>query len=175
MNSSIQQIKFALKQFTPLRKQLIKFSLIGVLAVLVDLIVYYLLLNVYPEKLFSVVSNEMLSKAVSFICGMSVTYALNKIWTWKLTNHSNRRIVKFAFLYGSSLALNVGTNSTMLFLLYTYRHLLDLPNKYFIAFVIATGISASLNFAGQKLWVFKSGNETEEGDITSISGSPIRA
>jgi len=33
--------------------------------------------------------------------------------------------------------------------------LIDLPNKYLIAFLGATCVSALINFAGQKFWVFK--------------------
>ena len=145
-----------MKSMTPLQKQVIKFALIGILAVVVDLICYYILLNVLPEKLFSIMSNEAFAKAVSFICGMTVTYTLNKLWTWKQNYRSQKRLVKFSFLYGLSLILNVGANSVLLFMLHEYESLFDLPNKYFIAFVGATGVSASINFIGQKFWVFKS-------------------
>jgi putative flippase GtrA len=66
-----------------LNKQLVKFTMIGVLAVLVDLACYYLLLNLFPEKMLGFASNESVAKTISFLCGMSVTYSLNKLWTWK--------------------------------------------------------------------------------------------
>lgn len=141
---------------SPLKKQLVKFTLIGILAVIVDLICYYILLNILPEKLLSTISNEAFAKTLSFICGMTVTYTFNKLWTWKTKDRSKKRVVKFALLYGSSLLINVGVNSLLLFMLHENKTLIDLPYKYFIAFIGATGTSAVVNFIGQKFWVFKS-------------------
>jgi putative flippase GtrA len=144
-----------LKEISPLKKQLVKFTLIGLLAVSVDLLCYFILLNTLPEKLFQAVGNEALSKSISFICGMTVTYFLNKFWTWKKKDRSHKRMVKFVVLYGIALLINVGTNSALLYILHQYRNFVDLPFKYLIAFVGASGLSASFSFMGQKFWVFK--------------------
>jgi putative flippase GtrA len=53
--------------------------------------------------------------------------------------------------------MNVVVNSSLLFILHHFAHIIDLPNKYFIAFIGATGFSAIMNFIGQKFWVFKAG------------------
>ncbi|MCF8465259.1 MAG: GtrA family protein [Flavobacteriales bacterium] len=137
-----------------LNKQVVKFTMIGVLAVLVDLSCYYLLLQVIPEKLLGAIPNETVAKSISFLCGMSVTYSLNKLWTWKKKDKSKSRMAKFVALYGFSLVMNVAVNSSLLFLLHHFSDVLDLPYKYFIAFVGATGFSAVMNFIGQKFWVF---------------------
>lgn len=144
-----------LKEISPLKKQLVKFTLIGLLAVSVDLLCYFILLNALPEKLFQAVGNEALSKSISFMCGMTVTYFLNKFWTWKKKDRSHKRMVKFVVLYGIALLINVGTNSALLYILHQYRNFVDLPFKYLIAFVGASGLSASFSFMGQKFWVFK--------------------
>ena len=144
-----------LRQISPLKKQLVKFTLIGLLAVSVDLLCYFILLNSLPEKLFQAVGNEAFSKSISFMCGMTVTYFLNKFWTWKKKDRSHKRMVKFVFLYGIALLINVGTNSALLYILHQYRNFVDLPFKYLIAFVGASGLSASFSFMGQKFWVFK--------------------
>ncbi len=144
-----------LKEISPLKKQLVKFTLIGLLAVSVDLLCYFILLNTLPEKLFQAVGNEALSKSISFMCGMTVTYFLNKFWTWKKKDRSHKRMVKFVVLYGIALLINVGTNSALLYILHQYRNFVDLPFKYLIAFVGASGLSASFSFMGQKFWVFK--------------------
>ncbi|MFZ2431640.1 MAG: hypothetical protein WAW57_10875, partial [Lutibacter sp.] len=60
-----------LKEISPLKKQLVKFTLIGLLAVSVDLLCYFILLNALPEKLFQAVGNEAVSKSISFMCGMT--------------------------------------------------------------------------------------------------------
>ncbi|MBE0422743.1 MAG: GtrA family protein [Lutibacter sp.] len=147
-----------LKEISPLKKQLVKFTLIGLLAVSVDLLCYFILLNTLPEKLFQAVGNEAFSKSISFLCGMTVTYFLNKFWTWKKKDRSHKRMVKFVFLYGIALLINVGTNSALLYILHQYRNFVDLPFKYLIAFVGASGLSASFSFMGQKFWVFKTTN-----------------
>ena len=147
----------------PVKKELIKFTLIGILAVLVDLSVYYVLLNVLPEDVLQFASNEAISKTISFLCGMVVTYSLNKLWTWKQRDRSNKRLVKFTVLYGVSLFLNVFTNSTLLYILEHNQDIYDVPYKYFLAFVGATGMSAVVNFVGQKFWVFRV--RGEESDL----------
>ncbi|MCF8278682.1 MAG: GtrA family protein [Flavobacteriales bacterium] len=149
-----------LSELPDLKKQVVKFTMIGVLAVLVDLGCYYLLLNLIPEQLFGFAPNESVAKSISFLCGMSVTYTLNKIWTWKKRDSSKSRMAKFVTLYGLSLVMNVLVNSSLLFLLHHFADILNLPYKYFIAFIGATGFSAVMNFLGQKFWVFK-GDEPE--------------
>lgn len=153
----------------PTKKQVIKFGLIGVLAVLTDLACYYLFLQVFTENITTEYSNEAIAKTLSFLCGMVVTYSLNKIWTWKQRNRSSKRLVKFMLLYGFSLVLNVATNSAALYALYAAKGLLNVPFKYFIAFVCATGVSALVNFVGQKYWVFKDATPAEiEQDLPGL-------
>lgn len=144
-----------LKHISPLKKQLIKFTLIGMLAVLVDLACYYVLLNILPENWPLGFGLEDVAKAISFLCGMSVTYTLNKLWTWKAKSRSKKRVLNFTILYTTSLFINVISNSKMLDLLHEVDLLKPLNYKYLIAFIFATGVSASLNFLGQKFWVFK--------------------
>ena len=138
----------------PLKKQLIKFTLIGVLAVLVDLACYYFFLQILPEHFLRTISNEAFAKTLSFLCGLSVTYSLNKLWTWKKKDRSKKRLIKFGILYAFSLLLNVFTNSTILYILKENEVFEILPYKYFIAFIGATAVSAVFNFLGQKFWVF---------------------
>ena len=145
---------------SPLSEQISKFTIIGILAVLVDLTFYYIFLHIYPEWLFGLFSNEVMAKASSFLIGMNVTYYFNKSWTWKRTDRSAGRIMRFYFLYGFSLLLNVITNSSVLYVLYHWKGFSVMPYKYFIAFLSATFASAALNFAGQKFWIF--GLEPEE-------------
>lgn len=148
---TVEQLR---KDIKPLQKELIKFTLIGITAVLTDLGCYYVLLNSLPERVFQVINNEDFAKGVSFLCGIFVTYNLNKYWTWKQSGRSKKRVAKFAALYGISLGLNVTANSVLLFILHQSPYLNKLPYKYFIAFVGATGASSVLNFIGQKFWVF---------------------
>lgn len=141
-----------------LQKQLIKFTLIGIFAVLVDLIFYYTFMHTLPEKETLLLDKNDISKTISFICGSIVTYNLNKFWTWKQKDRSNVRFAKFFSLYLISLFLNVGVNKGALIAFENIEALQSIPYKYFIAFVAATGFSAIFNFAGQKVWVFRAKN-----------------
>ncbi|MBX2971484.1 MAG: GtrA family protein [Flavobacteriales bacterium] len=142
------------------KKQLTKFVLIGGLAVLTDLACYYVFLNVIPANAFPPpIDNEAVSKTLSFLCGLSVTYWFNKRWTWRRRDRDNRRLAKFLLTYGVSLVLNVGINSGLLHVLHTWPVFADVPLKYLIAFVGATGFCSAFNFVGQKFWIFRLGEE----------------
>ena len=51
------------------KKQLTKFIIIGVLAVLTDLACYTAFLQIITEDLFGIMNNEAVSKTLSFLCG----------------------------------------------------------------------------------------------------------
>lgn len=145
-----------MRKLSAVQKQVIKFTIIGILAVMVDLMAYYMLLQALPGRIAIIIGMEAFAKGLSFICGMVVTYSLNKFWTWKRKDRSQKRVAKFALLYGASLLINVGVNSLLLYAMHSYQPLIDLPHKYIIAFIGATGVSACVNFIGQKFWVFRS-------------------
>jgi putative flippase GtrA len=137
-------------------KQLVKFGFIGVLAVLTDLGSYWAFLNTLPENaLPGMLGNEALAKTLSFLCGLMVTYHLNKRWTWRRRDRNDRRFVKFLLTYGVSLVLNVGINTGMLQLLHHRAAFASVPHKYLVAFAVATGLCSGFNFMGQKFWIFR--------------------
>tara|TARA_B100000965_G_scaffold402033_1_gene427131 strand:+ start:1561 stop:1956 length:396 start_codon:yes stop_codon:yes gene_type:complete len=120
-----------------LYKQISRFSVAGLSAVTVDLLSYYILINYLSYDI---------SKTLSFVIGAVVAYVINKFWTFEKNNLSFKELVKFALLYTFSLIVNVYMNK--LFLNIT-------NNTIIIAFFVATGSSALINFIGQKWWVFK--------------------
>lgn len=151
------------KEFTETNKQITKFAFIGVLAVLTDLSAYWIFLNVLPEHtLPGDLGNEALAKTMSFLCGLMVTYHMNKRWTWRKKDHSKKRFAKFMFAYGISLVLNVGINSGLLHVLHEQAIFAAIPYKYFVAFAGATGFCAAFNFLGQKFWIFNSPGPLDE-------------
>lgn len=119
-----------------LKKELKRFIVAGVSAVSIDLGIYYLLLNLF---------NVNFSKGISFLCGATVAFLINKYWTFQKKERSFNEIIKFAILYFLTLVINVLTNYVVL----------DISNIVILAFLIATGVSSILNFIGQKWWVFK--------------------
>ena len=116
---------------SPLKKQIIKFTFVGAVAALADLSCYYLFLQILPEQVMAAFSNESIAKAMSFVIGTTVTYYLNKFWTWKKKGRSARGLFKFLALYVCSLVMNVAVNSLLLYLLHHVAVLQNFPNKTF--------------------------------------------
>ncbi len=88
------------------------------------------------------------AKTLSFLAGMVFAYFVNRAYTFEAHGQSNR-YVTFIALYLSTLAVNVGVNALVLYVIDFGKHI-DLA----LAFVIATGCSATLNFIGMKFFVF---------------------
>jgi putative flippase GtrA len=161
-------MKYNLKKLPESNKQAIKFVIIGLLAVLTDILCYFIVLNLLPEKVFTL-DNEIIAKAISFLFGFTVTYTLNNRWTWRKNDHKKSRILKSLILYSFSLGLNVSLNSLFLFLLRDKGFIdyfpFNLSSELFLligievgahlyAIVLTTGLTAIFNFLGQKFWVF---------------------
>lgn len=138
------------------QRQLVKFVLIGMLAVVTDMVAYFVFLNVLPESTVFSLGNEALAKTLSFLCGLAVTYNLNKRWTWRRSDRSSSRLAKFGALYGVSLLINVAANQALLAF---FVHLLDWRHGYLLSFLGATVTCSVWNFVGQKFWVFRDRQE----------------
>jgi putative flippase GtrA len=119
-----------------LKKELKRFLIAGFSAVGTDFITYYIMLNFLHHDI---------AKILSFILGTIVAFVINKYWTFERYKKNYKQIFQFAILYSTTLFVNVIIN----------RLVLDFAEFVFLAFLIATGASTILNFAGQKWWVFK--------------------
>jgi len=141
-------------------KQITKFFIIGVSAVLVDLVIYYFL-----SDLLSV--NTDISKAAGFMVGTVYTYFLNKRWTWRYTEKSNKgMLLMFGLVYAVSFVFNILINKYGLVLIPEFVVNLNIRSDSgnfdifaikggkFLAFFLATLVSAVVNFLGQKFLVF---------------------
>ena len=127
------KIKLFIKQFA-------SYSMIGIISLLIDVIVYILLSDVF-------LISKSLSKIISFILASINSFLGNKIFTFKLKSYNFREPMKFIILYSVSLIANSSTHDFFL-------------NVFdgFLPFIIATIVSVIINFSGQKLWVFKNKN-----------------
>ena len=85
--------------------QLSRFVAIGVLCALVDFGIYHLLLSLGLWV--------HAAKAISFICGTTTAYLLNRRFTFDSAG-GRARLAGFMLLYGTTFALNVGMNALML-------------------------------------------------------------
>ena len=118
------------------KKELKRFLIAGLTAVGTDFITYYVILNFLHHDI---------AKTLSFILGTVVAFVVNKYWTFERYEKNYKQIFQFTILYSATLFVNVMVN----------RLVLDYAELVFLAFIIATGASTILNFAGQKWWVFK--------------------
>jgi putative flippase GtrA len=121
-------------------RQFLSYSMIGIISLLIDLIVYILLSEVF-------LISKSLSKIISFILASINSFLGNKIFTFKLISYNFREPMKFIILYSISLIANSSTHDFFL-------------NVFdgFLPFIIASIVSVIINFSGQKLWVFKNKN-----------------
>jgi putative flippase GtrA len=119
-----------------LKRELPKFIVAGFFTVFTDASIYYILLNYFQHDI---------AKAISFICGTLVAFVINKYWTFQQVKYYHKEMASFFILYGIAFLVNVGMNGFIVFI----------GGTFLIAYLFATGISATLNFLGQKFLVFR--------------------
>ena len=125
-----------------IKRELAIFLVVGALTVLVDFVSYRGLIG------FEVMAVDM-AKATGFLIGTLFAYFANRFWTFGHKPHVPGSAWRFAVLYASTLGANVLINSLAL-KLFT-DEIAAIP----LAFLVATGVSASLNFLGMKFFVFR--------------------
>ncbi len=129
-------------------KELKNFLKVGILAVLIDYLVYYLLANLFLDITQAKVIGFISGTAFAFLANRNVTFKnLDNIWT---------QLYKFFILYSISLFINVTINNILL------NFLNDLYNKKQFSFLFATSASAIINFIGMKYFVFIKKNQNKE-------------
>ena len=124
-----------------IRKEASIFLVVGFLTVAVDFTSYHLLL--WSGLVYAI------AKACGFIAGTIFAYFANKHLTFGHVEHAPNSMPRFATLYAITLGANVLVNQTVLG---AAGHAAWGVN---LAFLVATGVSAVLNFLGMKFFVFK--------------------
>lgn len=127
-------------KFKKVKKEISIFFVVGVLTVTIDFIIYMILIKMD-------ILGINYSKAIGFISGTIFSYLANRYWTFKFEGKILNLgvIIKFIILYSFSLLINVKLNEFV----FLKTEILSL------AFLFATAISATTNFTGMKLIVFK--------------------
>lgn len=123
--------------------QLFRFVLTGGLSAVVDFGVLVLLMH------FGL--SHTPAKAVSFVCGTTTAYLINRRWTFR-AGPSRRRFVGVLILYGATFLIQVGLFSLIFAIL---QDRLPLLLVQAIAFVIAQGVATTVNFIVQRTVIFK--------------------
>ncbi len=125
-----------------MRREMAIFLIVGSLTVIFDFLIYRSLvwLGIFDVDF---------AKAVSFLAGTAFAYFANRAWTFGQTVKASGSAWRFIFLYSLTLAANVGVNTMAL------KMMTEVFMAMQWAFLLATGVSACLNFFGMKLFVFK--------------------
>jgi putative flippase GtrA len=126
-----------------IKRELVIFIIVGASTVLVDFMTYRCLIEFHVTKIDT-------AKTTGFLVGTLFAYFANRFWTFGRKSHVSGSAWRFSTLYASTLGVNVLINACALKLLANMAAALEL------AFLLATSVSASLNFLGMKLFVFKS-------------------
>lgn len=122
-----------------IKRELAIFLVVGSLTVLFDFLSYRGLAST------GLLSTDW-AKGFGFLAGTVFAYFANRFWTFNATAPARDSAMRFAVLYTTTLVANIAINRLALLMLSDNIHL---------AFLIATGVSAALNFLGMKLCVFK--------------------
>ena len=125
-----------------IKRELVIFVFVGASTVLIDFISYLSLIQ------FQVMEVDM-AKAIGFLVGTTFAYFANRFWSFSHNSHAPGSAWRFMVLYVSTLGANVLINALSL------KLLADTSVAFQLAFLLATGVSASLNFLGMKFFVFK--------------------
>jgi putative flippase GtrA len=125
-----------------LAAQLSRFVAVGVVSAGVDFGVYHALLatGMWVHG----------AKAIGFILGTTTAYLLNRRFTFTATEGGRARFAGFVLLYGTTFALNIGTNALMLALLPV-----GMPWRVSLAWVVAQGVATVTNFVMLRTVVFR--------------------
>lgn len=127
-----------------LRIQLTRFVLTGVLSAIVDFGVLSLLIALGLDY--------TPAKAMSFVCGTTTAYLINRRWTFR-AEPSKRRFAAVVALYAATFAVQVGLFAWLYPTFIGYR--LSEVEARVIAFVIAQGVATTVNFVVQRAIIFR--------------------
>lgn len=132
-----------------IKRELGLFLIVGGLTVVVDFLTY-------RGLLWSGLLGVAPAKALGFLTGTVFAYFANRLVTFGHRPHAAGSVWRFILLYALTLGANVLVNGAVLHGLQGFYQATQL------AFLVATGVSATLNFVGMKWFVF----------IPSRPGSP---
>ena len=120
-----------------------RFLLVGASTVFIDLVFYLTFLYAGFDT--------YVSKGISFSIDTIFAYFANQSFTFKNAKTGAVRFIVFTLLYLSTLLINVISNE---FVLSSTAFIINLKVSLMVSFLVATSISASLNFLGMKYMVF---------------------
>ena len=140
----------------PMKRELTIFLIVGLSTVVIDFLIYCALMHFKPLGFNSI----NIAKGIGFIGGTIFAYFANRFWTFQQQTTSPGNVTRFILVYILGLSANIAINYLSISWL---SDAIIIPEYILlIAFVLATGVSATLNFIGMKFFVF-----TDRKRITS--------
>lgn len=121
-------------------RELVLFLFVGCITALIDFATYH--------GLWAIGVDIDVAKGFGFLFGSALSYFANRFVTFGRAAHRPGSPLRFVMLYAATLAVNVITNALV------WKLLREMRAGMGVAFVVATGLSASLNFVGMKRLVF---------------------
>ena len=139
--------------------QFLKFIVVGIINFVVDFGIFKLLSSVVGMPV-------ALSNIISYTCGVINSFLLNRYWTFKIKHRFlSPHFAKFVFVNLISLGVNTLAVWVLVELYGFNSGLLGIENLY--AKLIATVFSFTVNFAGNKLLVFREEKAQKTKETTS--------
>lgn len=132
----------------PIKRELGIFLIVGLLTVGIGFLIYRGFIYLQPFGLDSI----NIAKGFSFTSGTIFAYFANRFWTFNQQTTSPNSILRFVLVYIFGLIANIAVN--YLTNEWFSSPVLALNYALLLAFILATGVSASLNFIGMKFFVF---------------------
>jgi putative flippase GtrA len=120
-----------------LQQQALRFLAVGAFTAVVDFASYRLLLA------FDLPITP--AKAIGFVIGTTLSYLLNRAWTFGAGQHA---VARFLVLYAVTLVANVAVNAAAV------AALADVAGRITIAWLVAQAVASALNFLGMRSYVF---------------------
>ena len=147
----------------PLAHKFIKFGIVGFMAAMVSLFVFWITTLQFPQY-------NLIAKGIGYIMGFFVGFTLNKFWTYvEHTEEGEKYLVKYLIVYAITFFIYLGFNFTcdhLLRLHQPFYWMLDLLNLNTIktyayehdttvSNLVSIVLNAVLNFLGTNYLVFK--------------------
>ena len=125
-------------------QQFIRFAIIGATCALIDWAVFFLIKDLTGWQSQDL---KQVTKGISFVVSASVSYLLNRSWTFRSSDRVlSNQAIKFFIVATIGLGLN-----NLLF--YFVTGILNLADIW--GLVIATGLVTFWNFSANRLWTFR--------------------
>ena len=135
--SIVLKVKQTFEKAIVQNSEIIKFIVVGVLAVLIDGTTYALMVRALGFE-------QGLSKRVSFILGSIWAFFANKRYTFNSPAPARKEIVLFSILYITTYFVNG----------WIHDIIWEISDLDWLSFLTATATSTGINYLGQKFVVF---------------------